>query len=218
MWCDIFQPMLSLLNLIPFYVLLSFIVLSKTISISFQSLRNSSSLAEIVAQYSRTALSWQNGEDEDSIRKFLTLPKATVEFKQNMEKRKRKIRQILIPNADASFSLISISSINTSNNDFGGKRGNSFQGKAETKYSQSADAVSLLKSRRPTEKYLGRTTCVLPPLVQGKSLRAPRSRYQLQYLSKLDESLQAATLLPKEEHKTFSTCLRSFSVVSENPV
>ena len=200
--------------------MLSFIVLSKTISISFQSLRNSASLAEIVAQYSRTALSWQNGEDEDSIRKFLTLPKATVEFKQNMEKRKKKIRQILIPNADASFSLISITSINTSNNDFSGKRENSFQGKAETKYSQSVqpNAVSVLKSMRPTEKYLGRTTCVLPPLVQGKSLRAPRSRYQLQYLSKLDESLQAATLLPKEEHKTFSTCLRSFSVVSENPV
>ena len=97
-------------------------------SSQFQSLRNSASLAETVAQYSRTALSWQNDESEESIRKFLTLPKATVEFKHNMEKRKNKIRQILIPNADASFSLISISSIETVENELGksshvGKRG-----------------------------------------------------------------------------------------------
>ena len=185
-----------------------------------QKLIDSEALAENIANHAKTALSWEQlGKmyTKQSIEDFLSLPKVTLDFEKNMKKRRNKIRKIMMPSSqlqiESSNNLDSdsIKALNTSsstNQKKEASRSNRESLKSEQLLFRDVQSQNG-SSKSPEMKYSGRPTCVLPPIVGGQKKRAPRSLYQLQFLSRLDENLRQAVELPKIEHKAFSNSLRS---------
>ena len=194
-----------------------------------QNLVKGEELADKIAKNTKTALSWEKAgeiQSRHSIKNFLNLPKVTIDFEKNMKKRRTKIRKIMMPNVSTQFigdsgsSAIIESALIESLDEMSSANENGDSNHVTQREISKLPKMATFQSRPSNSpnhtRYLGRPTCVLPPIAEGKKQRVPRSLYQLQFLSKLDENLRAAIFLPKIEHKSFSKSLRSH--VTETPV